>query len=365
MYFDPRPKERREDFFDREPELRQFVKCLKTGEPLTLVLGLRRCGKTSLLKTGLGLTDLPHVIVDMREIGQLTKATYRDFLNVIEKSFERALRLKGLKRFLEKVRGVSVYGLEIRLEWEKERRTSLTELFDAVNDWAGKRKVVIAFDEAQLIRNVAGFNFPMFLAHEFDYSPNLSFVLTGSEVGLLYDLLDTENPDSPIYGRHREEIFLQRLDAEKSKEFLIRGFEQVGVKVEEDVTEYAVEKLDGILGWLTEFGVKATRRGPVKRAVDEVLKEGAGLVLGEFEHFLETRMARKRYSLMMRRLADGSLSWGELKRFLEHEEGRPIHNANFTGLLNNLTKAGFVECKEGSYSIADPVLSYALRVSKK
>ncbi|WP_277345240.1 hypothetical protein [Metallosphaera hakonensis] len=42
MLFDPSPKDSREDFFDREEELRR-VKSLSS--PLTLVLGLRRTGK--------------------------------------------------------------------------------------------------------------------------------------------------------------------------------------------------------------------------------------------------------------------------------------------------------------------------------
>jgi AAA+ ATPase superfamily predicted ATPase len=52
LYFDERPKERPEDLYDREEELRQLLTALKERRSLILVLGPRRSGKTSLLQTG-------------------------------------------------------------------------------------------------------------------------------------------------------------------------------------------------------------------------------------------------------------------------------------------------------------------------
>ncbi len=50
MLFDIRPKSSRSDLFDREDELREFDRAVDHGRPLTLVLGIRRIGKTSLVK---------------------------------------------------------------------------------------------------------------------------------------------------------------------------------------------------------------------------------------------------------------------------------------------------------------------------
>gem|GEM_PF-3300434 len=47
MLFDPRPKESREDFFDREKELELLQAYAKKGSPIILCLGVRRIGKTS------------------------------------------------------------------------------------------------------------------------------------------------------------------------------------------------------------------------------------------------------------------------------------------------------------------------------
>ncbi len=48
MLFDRRPKLSRNDFYDREEELRLLVRGVESGEGLIVVYGLRRLGKTSL-----------------------------------------------------------------------------------------------------------------------------------------------------------------------------------------------------------------------------------------------------------------------------------------------------------------------------
>ena len=52
---DPRPKVSRRDLYDFDEELEALSKYLK--EPLTVVSGLRRTGKTSLVLTALNESD--------------------------------------------------------------------------------------------------------------------------------------------------------------------------------------------------------------------------------------------------------------------------------------------------------------------
>lgn len=327
------------------------------------MLGLRRSGKTSLLQTSLRLSGILHVIVDAGELVYLTKASYADLLALLEEAFRKSAWKKSLIEYLKGIKGVTIQGLEIRFEWAKEKRVSLGELLDRLNEFAEKRgtNFVVAFDEAQLLSRVALVNFPMLLAHAYDYLKNLTFVLTGSEVGLLHEFLGTDNPEAPLFGRHRVEIKLERFGEEKARDFLQKGFEQARVRVSEEIISYAVEKLDGIVGWLTEFGARALKQEPSKGVVDQVMEEGSKLVLQELEHFLDYRaMARKRYLSMLRGLAGGPMGWAELKRFVEREQGGPIYNKNFSDMLNNLVKSGFVEYREGKYMISDPVLRFAL-----
>ncbi|MCX8182734.1 MAG: hypothetical protein N3D12_06415 [Candidatus Methanomethyliaceae archaeon] len=58
MLFDERPKEAKEDLYDREEELEQLRKL--ASKPLVLLTRMRRIGKTSVLKVFLKESGLPY-----------------------------------------------------------------------------------------------------------------------------------------------------------------------------------------------------------------------------------------------------------------------------------------------------------------
>ena len=66
LYFDERPKSRREDLYDRERELEEMLTSIEHQKPLVVLKGIRRLGKTSLLRVALNEAKKPHVIVDLR-----------------------------------------------------------------------------------------------------------------------------------------------------------------------------------------------------------------------------------------------------------------------------------------------------------
>jgi len=50
------------------------------------------------------------------------------------------------------------------------------------------------------------------LVHAYDFDRNVTFILTGSEVGLLYDFICVEDPKSPLFGRFFYEIDVNRFE---------------------------------------------------------------------------------------------------------------------------------------------------------
>ena len=95
----------------------------------------------------------------------------------------------------------------------------------------------------------------------------------------------------------------------------------------------------------------------VGKLIDRLLREASGLALKEFEDFLLRRPAAARYRVMMKRVAREPARWAQIKAHLEGETGARIHDAN---LLGELLKAGFLGRGGDLYSVADPVLAYAL-----
>ncbi|MEM2926870.1 MAG: hypothetical protein QXO94_05355 [Candidatus Bathyarchaeia archaeon] len=98
------------------------------------------------------------------------------------------------------------------------------------------------------------------IAHAYDYVKGIQWIVTGSQVGVLHDFLGVHDPKAPMYGKVLTRISLRRLSPEDSMDFLKLGFSQVHLTVDERVLTAVVEKLDGIIGWLTYVGVVSLRR---------------------------------------------------------------------------------------------------------
>ncbi|WP_456453219.1 AAA family ATPase [Thermococcus sp.] len=362
VYFDIRPKRKREDLYDREVELKEFEKSIMSSNPLTVITGIRRLGKTSLLVVGLNELGVPYVLVDFRGVNPNSRMdVYKRIESSLNGFFRKNRNLwEEIKTELKNIAGLRVLSLGVSFSW-KEERTDLIALFRELE----KYDVVLAFDEVQYLRGPVGSEFAGLIAHLYDYS-DLRMVMTGSEVGLLHDYLGVDDPKAPLYGRYFHEISLGRFTPEQSREFLQKGFEQVGLTPPDELISLAVERLDGIVGWLVLFGRKAMEKGLSEKLVDEVFEEANALAMDEFENFLSKRpAARNRYVEIMKAVAYGKRTWEEIKEHLERNEGKSIADSVLARLLKALVDSSFLEkVRDGRnvrYHIPDPILEACFR----
>jgi len=363
MLFDERPKERLRDFYDREEELKSLYELIKSCKPLILVLGLRRTGKTSLVKVALNEVNIPYILVDCRVFEERIAITSRDFIRAFERSLNYLTKKRNkIMNYLRIIKGVSITGLRVEFRWNSRERVSLVEVLEALNQYGEDedRCVVVALDEAQELSKLRGINVLSILGYAYDNLKRISFILTGSKIGLLYRFMRVDDPTSPIYGRVRYEVFLKNFSKEKSLDFLKRGFEQAGMKVESRILEEAVDKLDGVVGWLTYFGTLSLRYGASSKTIKRTLEEGSKLALQELKNFLKLRpIAEARYKLILKRIAQEECSWRDIKSYIEMKLGM-ISDSNLALLLKQLLDVGFIEKRGRTYAIADPILRYAV-----
>jgi len=54
--------------YDREKELNEIFDALRCGERLIVIMGMRRAGKSSVLRVSLKEAKIPHAIIDMKGI---------------------------------------------------------------------------------------------------------------------------------------------------------------------------------------------------------------------------------------------------------------------------------------------------------
>jgi len=340
MLFDERPKESKEDLYDREGEMEELKRAI--DRPLVVLRGIRRIGKTSVLKVSLKGLDHPCVIMDAR--GLKTNYGRRELYSM----FARALSSSGdkLRGLISSVRGIKVLGYEVELSWTGKNYLSLVDLFDNLN----RRKVVIAIDEAQNLRGPLSKEVLDAMAHAYDYDRNLTFILTGSEVGFLYDFMGVEDSESPLYGRSFHEVVLDRFNESQSREFLLSGFRQAGLSVKASLIDEAVRELDGIPGWLTFFGNSCLDG---RCDVMEIKRRAVNVAIKELGNLLKGRTAR--YKHVLKAIAQGRRSWSSVKDYMEEKERSTISSSVFHNLIRNLEMMSIVK----DYEFLDPIYEEA------
>ena len=355
-----------EILYDRDEELNEIFEALKLGERFVVVYGVRRVGKTSLVKVALRKGRVPHVLVDVRKVfyehGSVPRAKlYEEIARCFSKNMKLYERLGfDLRQALRRVKSFRVG--EVGVELEPGFKPDLAILLESVDSWCEKHGVrfVFAFDEAQYLRYGGGVRYDGIIAWCVDSLPNVTVVVTGSEVGVLRDFLRLEDPRAPLFGRYRREILVDRFSRETGVDFLARGFEELGLRVSEKELEEAVALLDGIVGWLTYYGYYRGARGMGhEEALEAVFSEGSKLVQAELEKLIAP--SRKRYAAILKAVAQGARSWSDIKAYVVAKAG-PLTDKRLSSLLEKLVKYGYSERENDYYGVPDPVVKHvALR----
>lgn len=360
LLFDPRPKENIKELFNREEEIKLLTKAVAT--PVTLLLGVRRVGKTSLLKSFLNSLEAPYVYLDLRilEDGGFSRAQlYRLLSDSISNC---TFKWRKMLECFRGVKGVGISGFSVEFNW-REQSLTLTAILNRLNDYAlnktDKGFIIISFDEAQLLRFLAGgkgrIDFRRIMAYAYDNLRGLRFILTGSEVGLLLNFLRLDEVSSPLYGRYVNIVKVERFTREQSIEFLKRGFKEANMNVSDDVLNAIVDKVDGIPGWLTYFGYMCLES---KNATNEAIKTVSEKALKLVEKELKELFKRSNlYKHILKAISLEANSWSNIKKTIETWMGRSLTNAEITRSLNTLINLSIIEKINGKYKITDPLIA--------
>ncbi len=337
MYFNILPKQKREELYNYDEQYRELKGLLKIGHPLTAVVGVRRSGKTSLMSVVFNEVKGPKLWVD----GRYLKDPKAQLPVLIKEALGSGHLIYGE---IEASVGVAVAGVKVRMG-AKLPLPSLEKLLKG-------KELHLFVDEAQR----AGKELGDMLAYLYDRVPGIRMVVSGSEVGLLEEVLGWKDPKAPLFGRAVKEIPMPRLRREQAEEFLRLGFKEVGVKVARRELEEALDELDGLIGWLTLYGY---RRGVLKErdGLKRTVEIAVAVVREELASFLRKR---KNKALCLTILSNLSRCrrWKELYNTISsHME---VAESSFSYCLEELVAYSFVVKEQGEYCLADPLLSKAV-----
>lgn len=371
MLFDIRPKTSINDLYKREIEFNTLKRSLELGIPLIVISGVRRIGKTSLLKAAFHELEYPHVLIDVREVfeefGYVTKdGLLKEMAEFFTEnlSFFEKIDFK-IKEFLSHIKAfqVSTYaGSGVHVEFVPSSRISFTGFLRTLDLWAKEHstRFVIAFDEAQYLRFSGRVRFNGIIAWSVDNLRNLTIIITGSEIGVLRDFLGIDDPNAPLYGRYIHEIKLNKFSRDESIEFLRKGFNELGISILENELSEVVEHVDGIPGWLTLYGYyRGIEHIMHKEALEKVFEYAVNLVKNELEKVITP--SRQRYLAILDAITHGANRWSEIKTYTEYKTKRRIDDKNFNNLLSNLIKYGIIERHNDEYLIIDPLVKYTIK----
>ncbi len=365
MLFSVEPKATIRDLYDREIELNELRSSVLRGDRLIAVYGIRRIGKTSLVRAFLSDLSQPYVLIDVRQIyfveGNVNvNSLVRHVLDGFRKFMGKGERLwEGFKDALRGISWVRVSAGGVEIKLSRKSRANLIELLNAVDEWCGRNstRFILVFDEAQYMR-FSNIRYDGVLAWAYDNLSNVTFIVTGSEVGVLRNFLRIDDPEAPLYGRYVREIYVDRFSRETSINFLRRGFTELGIEVNDGELNEVYEKLDGIVGWLTLYGyLRGIEKLSHREALDKVFNDGVKLVLSELDAVIKP--SRARYLAILNAVARGLNTWSEIRRYVEVRTGE-ISDTVFNKLIRNLVRYGYLSKVNNTYAIPDPVVAKAV-----
>lgn len=338
MYFDIAPKDKRKDFFNYAYEYNELKTSINRKEKIIALIGARRVGKTSMMNVFYHETELPKVWIDGRIIENPKKEIPSIISDIVE---------SGKSKIIGKIEGLSVSAFGFGVGVNVIPKKHLNEIENKIKKFG---RLVVFIDEAQRMNHIS---LADIVSYFYDRFPEITFILSGSEVGLMNDVLGSEKIGHPLHGRDITRININRFDKDRSFEFLKAGFEQAGQEVKQDEIMNVINELDGLVGWLTLYGYKKAimkNKDPLKVTIEMASQVAAS----ELASFLKNRKGKKLYLYIIRH-ANG-ISWTELKSRIEKEWGEVINPNSLTFALDQLLKYSFVEKKEEKYLLSDPLL---------
>ena len=174
--FNTRPKHDKKDLFGREKELENLKRSL-LSHALTLLVGMRRIGKSSLLHVA--LNDLKEseglpLFFDVREIYSVSGTINMGILcNKFENQLINISAEHSLFEKLKEIKGITLGAIGLQFDWKK---TELYAVLEKMDKWAGNNggKIILAFDEAQYFaESETKLQIKALLAHLYDYRQNI------------------------------------------------------------------------------------------------------------------------------------------------------------------------------------------------
>jgi hypothetical protein len=322
----------KEQFCDRQKELEKLLSNALSGADTTLI-AQRRIGKTGLifrLFDEIKTEKLPIIPI---YVDIFATRSLDDFVKTLSEAIMAALPEKSsigkkFSKFIKSLRPIITYDpltsvpqIQLTLQNDVERQQTLKGLLTFLDNQ--NEKVLLAIDEFQQIREYPETNVEAMLRTIIQNLNNVTFLYCGSKRHMMLDIFSGER--NPFY-RSTEFLTLQKLDPIVYSDFIEAHFENAGIHIEHEATDY-------ILDWTrrhtyftqrlchTVFAMarKKVDVELVKKAAVEILQADSA-VFGQYQQLLTAGQ----WNLLIAIAKEGSVSQIASSQFLhKYRLGNP------------------------------------------
>ena len=274
-----------EYFCDRETETAQLVAAIANGRDVTLVAP-RRYGKTGLIQNAFCELEASHatVYIDIFSIDNLT-AFVQTFSSAIVGKLDSAAKRIGrqMLSFFKSCRPTITPQEDGSLEFSfniapSQAKATLKDTFDYIA--ASGRKIVIAIDEFQQIREFPEKGVEALLRSYIQFAPNAHFIFAGSKKHMMDEMF--VSPKGPFY-QSTQLMALGPIAEGSYSDFAEKFFRKAGRSFDKAAFSHIYGRFEGITWyvqmvlnriWSSGAGLESTAQ--VDATVTEIV-EGADL----------------------------------------------------------------------------------------
>jgi hypothetical protein len=327
-----------DDLYGRDAELEKMDRALRNREWVS-VLGPRMVGKTSLAKAIMNrYRDMgwEAVYVDLKGVKNSRELFVRLYSKMPKGTTEGVLKALSLVKVT--FRGASV---------EFNKGSQPLKALDYLLRNLPKKKMVIVLDEFQDV--VYGVNRLMDILHNLMMdSPDLSFIFTGSAIGLMR-MLDEPEGDAPLAGRSPLRVVLKPWDERTSKAYLREGLRECGADGEGEIAD-AIANLGTMTGWVNYYG-RGRCNSSHEQALRDAIKEAKKVAKNEITNVI----GGNEWRMVALKMMANETTYGEIINETN------VSDRSLSNFLDRLERMYLIEKNGRNYSVADKMYRAAIK----
>lgn len=310
--FSLEPYTTKERFCDREQELKDIVSFLTNGSNVTLI-SPRRYGKTGLIFRTFDALKEKHYTCIYADI--FSAQCLDDLIKILSEAIVNSMASDSLiKKFfiaLKNVRPLLSYDpisgspqVSLSFQNDSQKTPTLKNIFDFLEKQG--KKVILAIDEFQQIRDFKETNIEALLRTYIQQLHHVKFIFCGSKKHLMTDMFT--NAKKPFYESSRT-VYIDRIDLEKYKAFITTLFTKTGKTIDDDAVNFILEWTKRHTYYTQFVCNQVFAESSKKITLEDVKNVVSSIIRLEITNFIERRnlLTEKQWQFLIAIAKEGSV----------------------------------------------------------